>query len=66
MSASQGKDIGFSEMVYDIPVFREINQFFDWFGGLVWYWQVGVALGILLGIWLFLKIVAAIFGSADE
>ena len=64
--AAENKDNSFSGMAYDIPVFREINQFFDWFGSLVWYGQLGVAVGIFIGIWLFLKIVATIFGSADE
>ncbi len=59
-------DNGWSVMVYDIPVFREINLFFDWFGALTWVWQIGVAVGIVLAIWVFLKIVALIFGSADE
>ena len=53
-------------MAHSMPVFREINQFFDWFGELAWYWQIGVAIGIVFGIWLFLKLVATIFGSADE
>jgi hypothetical protein len=57
---------GLSDIVYQIPVFREINLFFDWFGSLIWYWQIGVAVGIVLIIWVFLKIVALIFGSADE
>lgn len=57
---------GFSDMVYEIPVFREINLFFDWFGSLSALWQVAVAVGIVAAIWLFLKIVALIFGSADE
>lgn len=60
------EDNGWSVMVYDIPVFREINLFFDWFGSLTWIWQIGVAVGIVCAIWVFLKIVALIFGSADE
>ena len=59
-------DNGWSVMVYDIPVFREINLFFDWFGSLTWIWQIGVSVGIVCAIWVFLKIVALIFGSADE
>ena len=63
MSATQS---GLSDLVYEIPVFREINLFFDWFGNLIWYWQIGVAVGIVLTIWVFLKIVAMIFGTGDE
>lgn len=66
MSAGQEKSVTFNDMVYDIPVFREINVFFDWFSSLVWYWQIAVGVGIILGVWLFLKLVATIFGSADE
>ena len=63
MAATQN---GLSDLVYEIPVFREINLFFDWFGSLIWYWQIGVAVGIVLTIWVFLKIVAMIFGTGDE
>lgn len=66
MAAEQQHEGDFAGAAYSIPVFREINQFFDWFGSLIWYWQIAVAAGIILGIWLFLKIIALIFGSADE
>jgi hypothetical protein len=64
--AAQSTGNEFENMVYDIPVFAQITQFFDWFSGLVWYWQLAVGFGIILGVWLFLKIVATIFGSGDE
>ena len=64
--AAQNTGNEFQNMVYDIPVFAQINEFFDWFGSLVWYWQLAVGFGIVIGVWLFLKIVATIFGSADE
>lgn len=57
---------GFNGMAYDIPVFREINMLFDWFGGLIWYWQIAVAIATLGGVWLILKIIATIFGTSDE
>lgn len=57
---------GWSDMVYDMPVFREINLFFDWFGTLIWYWKIGVAFAIIVGIWMFLKLLGLIFGTADE
>lgn len=47
----------------NVFVVREINMFFDWFNELVWYEQIGVAVGIIIGIWLFVKIIGAIFSS---
>lgn len=55
-----------NEMVYEIPVMREVVMVLDWFGGLIWYWKIGVVIGAVMGIWVFLKVLKLIFGTSDE
>ena len=61
---SKMNDLG--EIVYGIPVLREISLALDWFGTLVWYWQVGVVVGGLFGLWLFTKLLGLIFSTSDQ
>ncbi len=57
---------GFDQAGEVIPVVAQINDFLTWYGALLWYEKIGVAVGIMFGIWLFAKIVGMIFSTGGD